>query len=68
MIIHEGQGHIVLHWKALRYGKDDSRGLVYDSTLNICQYVLKAENLLHKQGFVDSLTHTTTVLHKKFLS
>ena len=25
------------HWKALRYGKDESRGLNYDSTLSICK-------------------------------
>ena len=40
------------HWKALRYGKDGSRGLSCCSTFSICQGVLKSENLLHKRGFV----------------
>ena len=45
------------HWKALRYGKDDSRGLTYGSTLNIHQGILKSGNLQHK--FVDSQFGTT---------
>ena len=53
----EVQGHTVPHWKALRYGKDQSRGVSYDITLSICQDVLKTGNLLHKQGIVDSLLH-----------
>ena len=55
----EVQGHTVPHWKALRHGKDESRGLSYDSTLSICQDVLKTGSVLQKQSFVDSLTHTT---------
>ena len=69
----EVQGHTVPHWKALRYGKDESRGLSYDSTLSICQDVLKSGNLLHKWGSVDSLMYTTVLkkclaarLHGKF--
>ena len=62
MIPLELQGHKVPHLKALRCGKDQSRELGYDSTLSICQDVLKSGNLLHKLGFVDSLMHTT-VLH-----
>ena len=53
------QGHIVHHWKAVRYSKDDSRGLSCGSTLNIHQDLLKSGNLLHKQGFVDSQFCTT---------
>ena len=49
----------VPHWKALRYGKDGTRGLSCGSTSNICQDVLKSANLLHKQCFVDSQTQTT---------
>ena len=40
--------------KALRYGKDDSRGQSCGSTLNIHQDVLKSGNLLYKWGFFDS--------------
>ena len=47
--------------KALRYGKDDSRGQTCGSTLNIHQDVLKSGNLQHKQGFVDSQFGTTVV-------
>ena len=53
------EGHIVHQWKALRYSKDDSRGLSCGSTLNIHQNLLKSGNLLHKQGFVDSQFCTT---------
>ena len=49
-----GTGHRVPYWKALRYGKDDSRGLSCGSTLNIHQDSLKNGNSLHKWGFVDS--------------
>ena len=45
------QGHKVPHWIALRYVKNDLRGLTCDSTLNINQDVLKSANSLHKQGF-----------------
>ena len=48
------QGHTVPHWKALRYGKNGSRGLSCDSTFSICQDILKIENLLHKQGLVET--------------
>ena len=51
------KSHTVPHWKALRYGKDESKRLSYDSTPSICPDVLKSDNLLHKQGFVDSLVH-----------
>ena len=62
------QSHTGPHWKALRYGKDESRGLSYDSTLSICQDVLKSGNLLHKQSFVDSLMHTIVYLKIDFLA
>ena len=55
----ELQGQTVPHWKALRYGKDESRGLSYDRTLSICQDVLKSGNLLHKRGLDYSQSHTT---------
>ena len=51
----------VPHWNALRYGKDDSRGLSCGSALNIHQDVLKSGNLLHKQEFVDSQFDTTVI-------
>ena len=57
------QSHTVLHWKALRYGKDDSTGLSCGSTLNIHQEVLESGNLLHKRGFVDSQFGTTVCIH-----
>ena len=57
------QDHTVPHWKALRYGKDNSRGLSCISTLNIHQGVLKSGNLLHKRGFVDSQLNCTVPLH-----
>ena len=44
----------VSNWKALRYGKDESRVLSCDSTLKIHQVVLKSGDLLYKRGFVDS--------------
>ena len=50
----EVQAHIVPHLKALRYGKDETRGLSCGSTSRIWQDILKSDNLLHKQGFVDS--------------
>ena len=49
----------MLHWKDLRYGKDESRGLNSDSSSSICQNVFKIDNLLHKLGFVDSQLVTT---------
>ena len=47
----EEEGHTIPHWKALRYGKGDSRWQSCGSTLNIYKDVLKSGNL---QGFVDS--------------
>ena len=49
-------GHTVPHWEALRHGKDGSRGLSCDRTSSICQDILKSDNLLHKPGFVDSIS------------
>ena len=40
------KGHIVPHWKALRYGKDDSREKSCGSILNIHQDGLKSGNIL----------------------
>ena len=59
LLPHEVHGHTIRHLKALRCGKDDSRGLSCGSTFNICQDFLKHENLLHEQGFVDSQMKTT---------
>ena len=53
------QGHILAHWKALRFGKDDSRRQSCSIILNIRQDVLKSGNMLHKWGFVDSQFGTT---------
>ena len=53
------QGHTVPHWKALRYGKYNSRWQSCGSTLNIYQDVLKSGNSQHKRGFVDSQKVTT---------
>ena len=50
----EVQGHTVPYLKGLRYGKDESKGLNCGCTSVICQDVMKSDNLLHKQGFVDS--------------
>ena len=50
----EVKGHTVPHWKDLRYGKDEIRGLTRGSISRICQDVLKSVNLLHNWGFVDS--------------
>ena len=47
------------HWKGLRYGEDESRGLSCGCTSSICQNVLKSDSLLHKWGFVDSQSVTT---------
>ena len=59
----------VPHWKALRYGIDDLRGLSCGSTLNIYQDVLKNVNLLHKRGFVGSKFGTTVDvrMNKRFI-
>ena len=62
------QGHTVPHWKALRYGKADLRGLSCGSTLKIYQDVLKSGSLLHKQGFVDSQFGTTVYVSGFFLT
>ena len=59
LIALEVQGHTIPPWKALRYGKYNSRGISCGSTLNIYQDILKSGNLLHKQGFVDSQFGTT---------
>ena len=57
------QGHSVPHWKALRYGRYESRGLSCGSTFSICQDILKIENLLHKQGLVETqLLRTVGIL------
>ena len=53
--------HTVPYWKALRYGKDGLRGLSCGITSSICQDILKSDNLLHKQGFVDSQMKSTVV-------
>ena len=53
------QGHKIPYWKALRYGKDESRGLRCGSTFNVHQDLLKSCNLLHKRGFVDSQSNST---------
>ena len=47
--------------KGLKYGKDKSRGLSCGCTFSICQDIMKSDNLLHKQGFVDSLSQTTAL-------
>ena len=60
------QGHIVPHWKALRYGENCQRGLSLGSALNIHQDVLKSENLPHKHGFVDSQLGTTVIWVLRF--
>ena len=44
-------------WERSRYGKDESRELNCGSTSSIYQDILNGDNLLHKLGFVDSLTH-----------
>ena len=51
--------HTVLLWKALRYGKVNSRGLSCGRALNIHLYIWKSGNLLHKRGSVDSQFGTT---------
>ena len=47
MIHLEIQGHIVPQWKALSGGKYEPRGIIYVSTLNVCQNVLNSANSLH---------------------
>ena len=54
----EVQGSTVPNLKDLRYGKDESRGLSWSCTSSIFQDVMKSDNFLHKQGFVDSLLQT----------
>ena len=56
--------HTAPHWKALRFGKDNSRWQSFGSTLNIHQDVLKSGNLLHKRAFVDSQFGTTVYRNK----
>ena len=50
----EVQDHTVPHLKALRYGKDDSKGLSCGSIFDFIQGILKIEDLLHKQGLVET--------------
>ena len=59
MIPLEVQDHTVPHFKALRRGKPETRGLICCYTSNICQDVLKSDNLQHKQGFVYSQAQNT---------
>ena len=54
----EVQDHTLPHWTNFKHGKYETRGLSCGSTISIYQDVLKSVNLLHKQGFVDSLMHT----------
>ena len=61
----QGKGYTVFHWKALNCNEYEPRGLSCGSTLNIHQDVLKSENLLHKQGFVDFQFGTTLSLFLK---
>ena len=49
----------VPHLKALRYGIFERRGLSCGSTSSNSQGVIKSDNLLHKQDFVDSEMKTT---------
>ena len=48
------QGHTVLHLKALRYCKYETRGFSCGSFCTICQDVMNSDNLLREQCFVDS--------------
>ena len=45
--------------KGLSYGKDESRDLSCGYRFSISKDVMKSDNLLHIQGFVDSLSQTT---------
>ena len=56
------QSHTVPHLKALRYGKEASRGLCCGSTFNIIQGILNIEDLLHKQGLVETQLLRTVIL------
>ena len=58
---YEIQGHTVPHWKVLKYGKYEPKGPSCGTTFNICQDVLKSDNLLHHKlkGFIDSKMKTT---------
>ena len=60
----EVRGHTVPHWKALRYGKDGSRGLNCGSTLSIRQDLSKSEDILNKWGFVDFQIKTSVSIQK----
>ena len=62
MITLEVQVQTVPHLKALKYGKDGSGGLSCGSTSNICQDVLKSNNLLHKTGIVNSRSQITVFI------
>ena len=59
LILLEVQSHTVPHWKSLSYGKDESRELSCGFTSSICLDIMKSDNFLHKQEFVDSLSQTT---------
>ena len=59
----EVQGHTVPHLKALKYDKEGSRQLCCGCTFSTYQDVLKNDNLLHKQGFVDFIMYTTVINH-----
>ena len=54
-----------VHWRALRYGKCEPRGLSCGSTLNICQDVSKSANLIHVHGFGDSQSHSVVIRNAK---
>ena len=58
MIPLELQGHTIPHFKVLRYGKYESRGLCCGSTSSICHDYMKSDNFQHKRGFVDSQMKT----------
>ena len=54
LILFEIWGHTVPHWKALRSGKNETRGVSCSSNSSIYNDDLKRANLLHKRGPVDS--------------
>ena len=48
-----------IHWKALRYGKYETRRLSCNSTMNIFKDILKSANLVRERSFADSQIKTT---------
>ena len=56
MISIEVKSGTAFHWKACRWDEYEPRGLSCGSAFNIFQDILKSDNLLDKQGFVDSQT------------